>query len=280
MMATLASRLTPPWWGRAPRIAPLLLTGALALLPSQPTRAQVRRLPADSARRDSLPKDSATADSVHRVTSRYQGPHALQGALYSLVLAPAGILYFIETPVRAEPSRLGFWKDHVSLYLAGGDASSSADSVAPLQTLAGSASVEVLKGGFLIEARLEHFRVPEPLRYTTVRVGRLSHPRPEVAGGVTLGYRHVRGPRAHDGLEIGFPFIAGGPGGWVRMEAAYVVSLKQSSWNYRLQWERLLGRGPFFVGANLELKAGEIRRRGELSHGVLGILFGTTNRGW
>ena len=43
-------------------------------------------------------------------------------------------------------------------------------------------------------------------------------------------------------------------------------------------WERLLGRRPFFVGANLELKAWEIRRRGELSHAVLGIVFGTTNR--
>jgi hypothetical protein len=176
------------------RAAPLLLTCALSLLPSHPTSAQVPRPPADSAARDSLPKDSAAVDSIRRSSARYKGHHALQGALYAVVLAPAGILYFIETPPRAEPSRLGFWKDHASLYLAGAVADFDADSLG-VQIGAGSASVEVLMGGFLAEARLEHFHVPEPLRYATLRVGRLSHPRPEVAGGVTLGYRHVRGPR-------------------------------------------------------------------------------------
>jgi hypothetical protein len=264
----------------AARLAPLLLAGALGLVPGQPIRAQAARPATDSARRDSLPKDSVAADSVRRGSTRYKGHHAIQGVLYALVIAPAGILSFIETPARAEPSRLGFWKDHVSLYFTAGDVASSSDSVASLATRVGTASVEVLKRGFLAEARFEYFEVPAPLRYATLRFGRLSHPIPSVAGGVTLGYRHVRGPRPHDGLEIGFPFIAGGPGGWVRMEAAYVVSLRQSSWNYRLQWERLLGRGPFFVGANLDLKAWEIRRRGELSHGVVGILVGTTNRRW
>jgi hypothetical protein len=238
------------------------------------------RPPTNSARRDSLPKGRVPTDSLRRDSTRVQHPHGMLAALYMLLIAPAGIVYVVETPPRPEPTRLGFWKDHMSLHFAGGDASSNADSVAPLRTWAGSASVEVLAGGFLAEARVEHFGVPDPLRYTTLRVGRLSHPRPEVAGGVTLGYRHVRGPRPHDGLEIGFPFIGGGPGGWVRFETTYVISLRQSSWNYRLQWERLLGRGPFFVGANLELKAWEIRRRGELSHGVLGILVGTTNRRW
>jgi hypothetical protein len=219
------------------------------------------------------------ADSVHRAAARHGG-HGLLAALYAIVLAPAGILFFREAPTRAEPSRLGFWRDHVSLYLTGAAADVDAEYLyIPAQAGSGSASVEMVKRGFLAEARVEHFEVPE-LRYATLRVGRLSHPLPTVAGGVTLGYVDVRGPRPYDGVEIGFPFIAGGPGGWVRFEAAYVISLRQSTWNYRLQWERLLRRGPFFVGANLELKGWEIRRRGQLSHGVIGILFGTTNRRW
>jgi hypothetical protein len=108
--------------------------------------------------------------------------------------------------------------------------------------------------------------------------GRLTHPHPALAGGVTLGYRAVRGPRAHDGLEVAFPFVGGGLRGWVRAEAAYVVSLKQSSWNYRLQGERLLGRWPVFAGFCVDLKAWEIRRRGKLSHGTLAVLLGRTYR--
>ena len=261
------------------RVGLLLSTGALSVVPGHPIRGQVPRPPADSAARDSLPKIPVPTDSVRADSTRVLNQHGMLAALYAVLIAPASLLYIAETPARAEPSRLGFWKNHTSLYLAGAVADFDADSLG-VEIGAGSASVEVLVAGFLAEARLERFQYPEPLRYTTVRVGRLSHPFPEMAGGVTLGYRHVRGPRPHDGLEIGLPFVAGGPGGWVRFETAYVISLRQSSWNYRLQWERLLGRGPFFVGANLELKAWQIRRRGELSHGVLGILFGTTNRGW
>jgi hypothetical protein len=62
------------------------------------------------------------------------------------------------------------------------------------------------------------------------------------------------------------------------METAYVMSLKQSSWNYRLQAEQLLDQGQVFVGLSLELKSWEIRRHGELSHLTLAMSLGTTNR--
>jgi hypothetical protein len=97
-----------------------------------------------------------------------------------------------------------------------------------------------------------------------------------MAGGVMIGYRDVRGPRPHDGVEVAFPFVVGGSGGWVRLETAYVMSPKQSSWNYRLQWERLQGNGPVTLGIRLDLNSWELRNRGRLSHGVLGILIGTT----
>jgi len=198
------------------------------------------------------------------------------GALYSLVLAPAAILYFADIPERPEPSRLPCWRDHASIYVAGGRGATPDDE--SLDHWAGSASFEVLRRGFIAEARVEHFRVPEYLQYRTARVGRLSHPLPVIAGGVTIGYREVRGPRAHDGLEIGFPFIAGHRAWWMRFETAYVLSTRQSSWNYRLQSEWLLGRGPFIVGFAAELQAWEIRRRGRLSPGTLAVLLGMTSR--
>jgi hypothetical protein len=215
-------------------------------------------------------------DSVRRAAGRYVGPHALQGALYAFFIAPAWIPYFIDPPAPGAPTRLGFWRDHASLYLAGGG------TMAEDGRWAGSATVEALRGRVFGEARLEYFHLntapQEILRYYTLRVGRLGHPNPEIAAGVTLGYRGVRGPRAHDGVEVGFPFIAGGPNGWVRFETAYVISLiNQWTWNHRVQWERRLHRGPYFAGVGLELKSWALRRRGELSHGTLTVLFGTTS---
>jgi hypothetical protein len=186
--------------------------------------------------------------------------------------------YYLAPSLRSEPNRLGFWRDHGSLYATGGlGATGRGEGLGASGT--GSAGVELLRRGIVAEARVEQFRVPERLQYRTVRVGRLGQPAAMVAAGVTLGYRDARGSRAHEGVEVGFPFVAGRQREWLRFEAAYVVSHRQSSWNYRLQGERLIGRGPFFAGMNVELKAWEIRRHGELSHGTLALLFGTTYRG-
>jgi len=262
-------------------LAATLLTLALALLPGRPAWAQTPArdtVDRDSANRDSVPPNPAPRDSARRAAGRYVGPHGLQGVIYGLVLAPAWIPQFLDPPAPGAPTRLGYWRDHASLSFAGGGAATPED-----EGWAGSAAFEVLRGCLIAEARLEHFRLnvgpPVALQYRSARVGRLSRPNPGIAAGVMLGYRDVRGPRAHDGVEVAFPFIGGGPAGWVRLEAAYVVSLRQSSWNYRAQWQRRLGGGPFFAGLDLELKAWEIRRRGELSHATLGAVFGTTFRG-
>lgn len=251
----------------------ILVAAALALPAADAVACQ-----APQPARDSMPSDSVPSDSARPRSVRDKGhPHAMQAALYAALFAPAAIAYIAEER-RREPSRLGFWRDHASLYLAGGGGVANAANGDCLTRVAAAAAIEILMRGFLVEARVEHFAVPEYLRYRSLRVGRLRHPDPAMAAGITVGYRDVSGPRAHDGVEIGFPFVAGGRTRWLRMEAAYVMSFRQSSWNYRLQGERLLGDGPFFVGLGVDLKAWEIRRHGELSHATLMMSFGTTNR--
>ena len=249
------------------------------LLPARPTHAQSPVPTRDSIVRDSVRSDSLrrryeASDSARRAAGRYVGPHGLQGVLYGFVLAPAWIPDFLDPPPPGAPTTLGFWRDHASLFVTGGGSSTPV-----AQGWSGSGSLEVLRGRLYGEVRLEQFRVdvapPVSLQYRTVRIGRMGHPNPGVAAGVTLGYRDVLGPRAHDGVEVGFPLIAGGPNGWVRLETAYVMSLQQSSWNYGMRWQRRLGGSPFFTGLDLELKSWEIRRHGQLSHGTLGVMFGT-----
>lgn len=222
--------------------------------------------------------DSVPRDSTRWKAGGYRGPHGMGVALYGAVFAPPWITSLLPATPADTPSRLGFWRNHLSIGLTVGPGGTQQGHW-PEVTDAGSVNAEMLYRGVLVEMRAEHFRVPEYLLYRTIRVGRLTHPAPMIAAGFTVGYREVRGPRPHDGFELALPLIAGGRTSWWRLETSYVASEKQSSWNYRLQWERLVGRGPFFMGANMELKSWEIRNRGELSHGALGVLFGTAYRG-
>jgi hypothetical protein len=224
--------------------------------------------------------ESRARDSVLTDSTRYvQNPHQMEAVLYALAFAPAGIAALLQPD--SSPPRdggLGYWSNHVALYAAGGLASGR-DGPVLGASWTGSGSIEALRHGGFLELRVEQFRLLEHVEYRTVRVGRLFHPRAGAAGGVTLGYRSVHSLRAHEGIEVGFPFVGGGRATWMRLESAYVLSTKQSSWNYRLQAERRIGRGPLIVGCNAEFKTWEIRRHGQLSHGTFAILLGSIYTG-
>ena len=273
-----------------PSAIPAIAAAVVAVLCVPDARLHAQASPRDSVARDSVRRDSVARDTARRDTVvRYRNPHGMQAALYALVLAP-GLLttlpdHFgpVDTapPPPRGPIRLGFWRDHASLSVAAGYAAGSRNPpLAGFESWTGAMSVEALVGRTFLEARLEQFRVPESMQYRTVRVGRFARPYPSVVGGVTLGYRDVRGPRPrHRGVEVGFPFVAGRPDWWVRLESDYVMSLHQSTWSYRVQYERLIAGGPFFAGAGVEFKTWEIRRQGELSHSLASIVLGTTRRG-
>ena len=199
----------------------------------------------------------------------------MEGAFFALAAAPAGLAAIIPKDSTRRPGTLGFWSDHASLYVTGGLASGR-DGPILGASWTGSGNIEVVRRGTMLEVRVEHFKLHDHVEYRTVRVGRMFHTDARMVGGVTLGYRSVRNLRAHEGVEVGFPFVRGGENAWMRLESAYVMSTKQSSWNYRLQGERRVNGGPFIAGFNIELNSWELRNHGELSHGHVSLLIGTT----
>lgn len=233
------------------------------------------------ARPDTLP---TVRDSIrHGAAAHGSAPacgvshHAMMAALYRVVIAPGGLLCLAMPDSQPDDGRrLAFARDHLRLYVSGGPISAGTDTDDVYSTWASLAAAELLVNTFLLEARIERFLMPDELTYASIRVGRLSRRFRTITGGATIGYRDVRGARPHDGIEIAFPFVTGGPGGWVRLETAYVFSNTQSSWNYRIQWDRLQGNGPVFLGLRLDLNSREMSRKGRLSHGVFGVVLGTT----
>jgi hypothetical protein len=200
--------------------------------------------------------------------------HGLMLALYSLVLAPAGLAVAYPKDTVEHPDPLTFLNDHVSISATGGLAS-GADGPVLGASWTGAVSIEVLTGGTVVEVRSEHFSLPHHVEYLTFRVGQMWRPRARFAGGVTGGVRRVRELPLHEGVEIAFPFVGGGRSAWVRLETAYVISMKRSSWNYRVHGERRLGSGPFVGSITADLKSWEIRKRGEVSHFTVSVGLGT-----
>ena len=247
----------------------LVLGCALTLAGGRSVDAQSTGVPKDSVQRDSVAIDSIRADSIPRVTDNY----ALPAAAIAIVAAPSLLLGILpKDSIRSAPA-LGYWNDRVSVYATEGLASGRRGPILGA-SWTGSGSVELFRRGLLVEGRVERFKLLQHVDYLTARAGRLWHPAPPLAGGITLGYRSVPHLRKHEGIEVGFPFIVGRRNAWLRFETSYVMSNRQSSWNYRAQGERRLGRTPFLVGCNAELKSWEIRRYSEASHGSFGIVLG------
>ena len=243
--------------------AAIISTGSLALAQTTPAAS-------DSARHD-----SSIADSIRRDTVRIRNAHGLEAALYAVVIAPAGLMSIIPPDSAPVPHPLGYWDDHVSLYASGGLASGR-DGPILGASWTGTGSIELLRRGVIVEARREQFQLLRHVEYRTIRAGRLWHSRARLAAGITAGYRDAPGLRRQQGVEVAFPFIAGGSRTWMRWESSYVLSNRQSSWNYRLQWEHRPRGGPLIIGCNVELDSWELRNHGELSHGSFGMLLGTT----
>ena len=240
----------------------LLHTAAFSQVP----RSASDTLAADSARTDSIPRDT---------TPRVVNPHGMQVALYALVFAPGAIPALIPKDSSRSGSSLGFADNHLAFYVTGGLASGR-DGPVLGASWTGSGRIQVFLRSALLEVRVEQFQLLEHVEYRTVRAGRLFRPNKHAIGGLTLGYRSVRNLAAHEGVEIAFPLIAGDAHTWVRVESGYVVSDKQSSWNYLLQLERRVGRGPLLIGCNVELKTLEIRNHGKLSHGNFALVLALT----
>lgn len=248
-------------WPRAIRLGVVLLA-----LPAA-TRAQARPA-ADSTQPGSasVPRASVPRASV-RDTLCHRPPDA---PFQLLVIAPSALLSLPTCGTSPDTVPLGFWRNHVAAYVGGGV--TMGDSVGGDML---SANLELLAHGLFAELRWERLEELRHYQYRTAKVGWLTHPQGSLAGGVTVGYRATRDLERHDeGVELGFPLITGRRRWWLRFDVDYVVSTHQTSWNYRMQWERLLGAGPFLVGIDAEAKTLPIRNHGTLSAVPLTVIVG------
>lgn len=235
---------------------------AAAIITAAPlAQRAVAQTPPDTIPPDSTVRDSARVGPIHP---------PWQPALVMLAAAPPGLVLLMNKKSKGDPPVLGFWKDHVAAHVAGGVALAYSDS----NSWAYSASLEVLERGFYGELRTEHFRLPEYYSYRTIRIGYLTNPRPTVATGVTLGYRDTRRVSRHRGVEVGLPFVVGNRRRWVRLETAYVMSMRRSSWNFRWQGEWLVAGGPLYVGVNMEAKTLPLSTGSKVSSVPIAVLVG------
>jgi hypothetical protein len=191
----------------------------------------------------------------------------------AMLVAPSSILLSDALTNPAE-TELAFWQDHVSASVSGGPAFDQYDHTA----WAHSANVEVLRHGVYAAARVENINLPTHYQYRTVRAGYLVHPKPALAGGVTLGFRSVPADRTQEGIEIAFPLFIGAPNGSMLLEPAYVISPSRVSWSYRYQGEVAIGSGPFFAGFDYEAKTLPLRWGSHITSQGMALLIGVKQR--
>lgn len=209
-------------------------------------------------------------DSAQRDASCLHGPDSPALLVAAVFLAAPPLLAPLAHCLSKAAAPPGFARPHVTASVTGGPA--LADSAGA--TWAHSQNVELYRAGLYAELRLEHFYLPQVIRYRTVRAGYLARPVPGVATGVTVGYRAGRGPGAREGVELGLPWIAGLWRGWIRFEPTYVVGRDGADWSYRLQTEFPIARGPLLVGFNVEAKALPLRKGGSVGSVTPALVLG------
>lgn len=224
----------------------MIVSVATNLGPAQTLLAQTPHAPSDS-----VPSDSGTVRYIHP-------PWPL---LIILAIAPPLLVDWLAG--ETDPGRVGlptFRPVHASAHITGGPA--LADSSGP--TWAYSANVEVGVKHVYVEARMENFRLPQYVRFSTIRAGYLVQAEPSLAAGVTLGYREAYGAAVGNGVEIGLPMVYGWGRGWTRFEPTYVLTTRGVDWSYRFQIEMPLAGGPIYGGFNMEAKAVRLSRGGKM----------------
>lgn len=186
--------------------------------------------------------------------------------------APSAFLSFIDST--ATPSRRQYGKTHLAAYLTGGPVASQNPDLGWTH----GQNIEVLAYGVLMDVRLEQFYLfPQHLGYVTSHLGFIMTSEYGLAGGITFGYRGVRGPPVigrQEGVEITLPLIWSRGDAWWRFESFYVGNTHGTNWNYRVQGEWPLGGTRYVAGVKAETMALPIRDRSDVSWVTLTALLG------
>ncbi len=198
--------------------------------------------------RDSIPADSAKTDSIPRYVHHPLMLPAMAVGIAILALAPA-VGALAAAPMDTSVKLTWLLRDHAAVRVAAGRSGKHG------QTWTYSADLEMLRGSWFGEARLENFHLPRHFQYQSVGAGYLFRQRRGIAGGPLLGYRRApRDPR-QSGFYLGLPYLIDMGGGVMRFEATYVFSSGGPTWNYRWLAELPLGKGPFSFGLAAESKS-------------------------
>ena len=238
----------------------LALGCSIMLVAGSPARAQLPPAAPDSARAD---------------TMQVRNRHMMQEALYAFVLAPAALAAIM--PDSAVADSLPLAADHITYALGAGLATGISGPMGdPNNSL--SVLLEVYRGGRLLGFRAERWLHSDrsDVHAVTIRIGDALRPRARAIGGVTLGFRWVPEVPEHQGFELAFPLIRGGQRSRWRLETAYLFSLAQVAYSYRVRYERRLGTGPLTLGINADFEDWALKRHGRLSHQSFSLVIGTS----
>jgi hypothetical protein len=240
-------RCAPRW------TLPLVVWIAIAPLLNRPPAAQQRPTPSDSVPRDSVPRTGAD-----------MSPLVYAVFVAALTVAPPAVLLSSRF---TDPDSTGTLGNHIAAYFAAGGMDQHG-SENHGDTYSGT--VEVLAGHFYGTFRASDFRGPGHVQFLSARAGYLLRAKRVLAGGVSVGYRHVTGHNVEDAVEVGLPLVLGNEIGGVRWEPSYVISSKGIAWNYRLQMELYLAK-PLVLGAAFEVLP---LRQGASHFNVVSLLLG------
>lgn len=243
---------------------------ALALAIAATASAQKpKTTPADSTGTDTTRCRCVGRDSVLR-----RGPVDAPFIPYAMAALSAPPLFLMATDSgsgSAAPFR--FLRHHVMLALAGGPVFTQNDALGWTH----GEDVEAEAGGVYADARLEHYYLfPQNVRYEVGRVGYLLRTH-TAAGGIVIGYRSVYGEPIEgrqQGLEIGLPFVLGDPDRPWRLESYYVVTSPVMTWNYRLQHDWPLRRGPLTLGWKMEAMSFPLRHNSRIAWFTMATMIG------
>jgi hypothetical protein len=186
-------------------------------------------------------------------------------------LAPAALPFIEKYPDTAGVG-LPMWQKHLAVYTSVGGTARLPDRPGDRYGWRHSMTVEARWKSLYGQFQLDELHAPDEARYWSLRTGYFLRPQPQVAGGMTVGYRWANGDDVQDALLIGLPFVyAPRTPVTVWVEPVYVISSRGFTWTWDMRTEFHVPRSPAFAGLGLGLAP---IRQGGSYHAVLRLLLG------
>jgi hypothetical protein len=218
---------------------------------------------------DTVAQDST--DNVRPVGGH--GPMLLGfAAAFAVTFFAPAVLPFINDYPDTAAIGLPRWRKHLAVYTTLGGTVRLPDRPGNRYGWRHSLTVEALWKSLYGQVQLDDVHAPDDATYRSLRAGYFLRPKPQVAGGLTFGYRWATGDEVQDAFLIGLPFVyAPRPPVTLWMEPIYVVSSRGLTWTLDMRTEFSIPRSPAFAG--VEFGFAPLRQGGSY-HWALRLLLG------